>query len=363
MKLTLDRDALLSAMLRASGIVARRSTIPILANVLLTATDSLTIRATDLDLQAVVTVAADVAAPGSITVPAGTLLDIAKATPEGAEISMTLTDGRLHVTAGRARWKLPTLPARDFPSMAPPEWEWSATMAGSDLADLLGRVAWAMNVDQGRAMLCGARIEVGEGQMIAVATQGRDMAVARTAVTAAAFDGVTIPARACQEIGKFCAGDVTLHLSDSMVWVETAAGSLLAKVIALPYPKWATVAYVEQKASFTTDRKALDGALRRAMIGASFDKNGHSVRLTVGPGGVNVRGRSADHDASDDIDADYEGEEAFFGINCETVSSVLSMLVSDTVKISFTPGGAAPLRFECEGDASVFGISAQQKVA
>ena len=120
MKATIERATLLKGLSHVQSVVERRNTIPILSNVLLEATSegALRMMATDLDLQINESVAAAVDTPGSTTVSAHTLFDIARKLPEGAQVSLTAAEGRMAIVAGRARFSLGTLPRDDFPVIA-----------------------------------------------------------------------------------------------------------------------------------------------------------------------------------------------------------------------------------------------------
>src|SRR3974390_3531201 len=121
MRFVADRNMLLKALGHITGIVERRNTIPILSNILVAADASgvLTLKATDLDMEAIETIPAKVEAAGAVTIAAHTLHDIVRKLPEGAEIRVDRKEpeGRLKVTAGRASFELAVLPADEFPDM------------------------------------------------------------------------------------------------------------------------------------------------------------------------------------------------------------------------------------------------------
>ena len=120
MKVTIERSALLKALGHVHRIVERRNTIPILSNALIEAGDGqLTLKCTDLDLEATESAPADVAQPGATTVAAHVLYDIARKLPEGAQVGLDLTGeaGQLLLRSGRSRFYLQSLPAADFPDL------------------------------------------------------------------------------------------------------------------------------------------------------------------------------------------------------------------------------------------------------
>jgi DNA polymerase-3 subunit beta len=120
MKATIERATLLKSLSHVQSVVERRNTIPILSNVLIEASadGSLKLMATDLDLQIVDRVEAQVETAGATTVPAHTLFDIVRKLPEGSQVSLSAAEGKMLVVAGRARFNLATLPRDDFPVIA-----------------------------------------------------------------------------------------------------------------------------------------------------------------------------------------------------------------------------------------------------
>ena len=120
MRATIERATLLKCLSHVQSVVERRNTIPILSNVLIEASEGgkIKVTATDLDLQVVETFAADVETPGTTTVSAHTLFEIARKLPDGSQVQLHAADGRMAVNAGRARFSLATLPRDDFPTIA-----------------------------------------------------------------------------------------------------------------------------------------------------------------------------------------------------------------------------------------------------
>src|SRR3712207_6744718 len=121
MKVTIERAALLRSLGHVHRVVERRNTIPILSNVLLRAEDGgLRLKATDLDIEVTETIGADVARPGSTTVPAHVIYEIVRKLPEGAQVSLEMTGdtGQMQIRSGRSRFMLQALPESDFPDLA-----------------------------------------------------------------------------------------------------------------------------------------------------------------------------------------------------------------------------------------------------
>ena len=183
MKVTLERAALLKSLGHVHRVVERRTTIPILSNVLLHAEDqALLLKATDLDLEVTERLAADVGAAGATTLPAHILYEIVRKLPDGAQVSLESEgeQGQLQLRSGRSRFNLQSLPESDFPDLATGEFGHSFNLAALDLKRLIDKTQFAISNEETRYYLNGVflhTIDV-EGHMMlrAVATDGHRLA-------------------------------------------------------------------------------------------------------------------------------------------------------------------------------------------
>jgi DNA polymerase-3 subunit beta len=165
MKLTIDRNALMRALSHVQAVVERRNTIPILSNILLQAEgDRLSLTATDLDIEATDAAEAKVKKAGSITAPAQTLFDVVRKLPEGSEISLDLSDGRLAISAGRSRFALPTLPASDFQTMAREPAPTKFEIEAAELRRLIDKTRFAISTEETRYYLNGIYLHHAKGR-------------------------------------------------------------------------------------------------------------------------------------------------------------------------------------------------------
>ena len=186
MKLTIERSTLMKALGHVQSVVERRNTIPILSNVLLSASDAgaVTFSATDLDMEIVDETAAQVSSPGQITAPAHTLYEIVRKLPDGAEVELRCAgeDPRLSISAGRSRFNLPVLPAGDFPVMSSDGLSSRVSVAADALARLIDKTRFAISTEETRYYLNGLYLhtvmEDGEARLRAVATDGHRLALA-----------------------------------------------------------------------------------------------------------------------------------------------------------------------------------------
>ena len=172
MKFSAAREALLKPLQAVIGVVERRQTMPILANVLLVAKNGeVSITATDLEVELVATAEIAVEKDGEVTVPARKLLDICRALPESAEIKLSLGGDKLSVRSGRSKFSLMTLPASDFPTVEQISGSKGIDIEQSALVKLLEKTHFSMAQQDVRYYLNGLLIETGKKSVRAAALQ------------------------------------------------------------------------------------------------------------------------------------------------------------------------------------------------
>jgi len=209
MKATIERAVLLKSLGHVQSVVERRNTIPILSNVLIEASEDGGIRlmATDLDLQINETVEANVSQAGATTVSAHTLFDIARKLPEGSQVELNASEGKMQVNAGRARFNLSTLPRDDFPVIAEGELPTAFELPAATLRQIIDKTRFAISTEETRYYLNGIFLHVSdESQPVlkAAATDGHRLA--RVTVPrpegAAGMPDVIIPRKCVAELRK-----------------------------------------------------------------------------------------------------------------------------------------------------------------
>src|SRR5437868_2295469 len=204
MKATIERAVLLKSLSHVQSVVERRNTIPILSNVLIeaTAAGGLRLMATDLDLQIVESVEAQVETPGATTVSAHTLFDIARKLPEGSQVQLSASEGKMQVNAGRARFSLSTLPRDDFPVIAEGELPTRFELPAATLREIIEKTRFAISTEETRYYLMGIFLHLIDDQLRAAATDGHRLARV-TVGKAGGADGmpdVIVPCKCVEEL-------------------------------------------------------------------------------------------------------------------------------------------------------------------
>ena len=211
MKVTVERAQLLKSLSHVHRVVERRNTIPILANVLIRGErGKLGLKATDLDLEVVETIGAEVAPGGSTTVPAHMFYEIVRKLPDGAQIVLEASGDRamLAIRAGRSRFTLQTLPESDFPDLAAGDMTHSFKLPAADLKRLIDKTQFAISTEETRYYLNGIYLHTAgtakAPTLRAVATDGHRLAQYEFALPsgAAGMPGIIVPRKTVGEVQR-----------------------------------------------------------------------------------------------------------------------------------------------------------------
>src|SRR5687767_13521118 len=205
MKIIAKREAILTPLQTVIGVVERRQTMPVLANVLLAAKGGkLSITATDLEVELVATSEVDVQRAGEVTVPGRKLLDICRALPDGVEITLTLEGERMVVRAKKSRFTLSTLPAAEFPTVDEINASQALDLPLADLKRLLDKTHFSMAQQDVRYYLNGMLLETSPKMIRTVATDGHRLALCEIEIALGVTPGqqVIIPRKGVVELQR-----------------------------------------------------------------------------------------------------------------------------------------------------------------
>jgi len=352
MKLTIDRNALMRALSHVQAVVERRNTIPILANVLLQAEgSSLSLTATDLDIEATDRAEAKVKKAGAITAPAQTLFDVVRKLPEGSEISLELAEGRLALAAGRSRFALPTLPAEDFQTMAREDAPVKFEVEAAELRRLIDKTRFAISTEETRYYLNGIYLHHAKGAkgnvLRAVATDGHRLALAETDApkAAAALKGVIVPRKCVAEARRLLDDApemVTVEASDSKIVFHIGDAMLTSKLIDGSFPDYQRVIPKENGRIFNVSKKEFADAVDR--VATVSAERSRSVKLSLTPGRATLAvNHSETGSGAEEVECEYDSEPMEIGFNAKYLLDVTQQIEGDEVRIEFNDA-ASPAR-------------------
>ena len=245
MKATIERATLLKSLSHVQSVVERRNTIPILSNVLIDAREDGSIRlmATDLDLQVDESIQANVATAGATTVSAHTLFDIVRKLPDGSQVEINAAEGKMQLSAGRARFNLSTLPRDDFPVIAEGDLPTRFELPAATLRQIIDKTRFAISTEETRYYLMGIFLHVADDALKAAATDGHRLA----RVTVAKPDGadgmpdVIVPRKCVAELRKLLEeleGTVEVSMSPTKIRFGLGSAVLTSKLIDGTFPDY-----------------------------------------------------------------------------------------------------------------------------
>lgn len=340
MKFSAEREAILSPLQAVIGVVERRQTMPILANVLVSGrNDQLSVTATDLEVELVASTKASIQQPGDITVPGRKLLDILRALPEHAPVSLAVEGERAVLRSGKSRFTLATLPATDFPVIDDIRAQQSVSVAQSALKMLLDKTHFSMAQQDVRYYLNGMLLESDGKKLRTVATDGHRLALCETSLTSdgTAAHQVIIPRKGVLELQRLVTGEdmVELAIGTNHVRVQIGTIRFTSKLIDGRFPEYSRVIPANPTKQVKADRDLLRAALQRAAILSNEKYRG--IRLSVKTGLLTLQAHNPEQEeAEEELEVNYSGEEMEIGFNVNYLLDALAAVDGSEVEIGLT---------------------------
>ena len=348
MRFNIQREVLLKPLQQVVGVVERRQTLPVLANLLVVASSKqVTFTGTDLEVEMSANTPADDIQPGEITIPARKLFDICRALPDGSKVEFKLNGDRVGVSSGRSRFTLATLPASEFPVIDNIELVERVSLPEATLKGLMDRTAFAMAQQDVRYYLNGLLLDLREQALRCVATDGHRLALVETPLTsgATAQKQILIPRKGVLELqGLFEAGDGTVELEFGRNHLRVKRGEVTftSKLIDGRFPDYEAVVPIGADKEVRVSREALRGALQRAAILSNEKFRG--VRLVLADDQLKIIcTNSEQEEAEEQLPVAYSGEGIDIGFNITYLLDVLSNLGGDKVHFAFGDANSSAL--------------------
>jgi len=349
MKLKLQRDQALPFLNLVTGVVERRQTLPILANVLLeSSNDTLRLIGTDLEVEILIEVAAENTEAGTTTTSARKLLDICRALPNGAILQISQTEDRLKIQSGHSRFNLQTLPAQDFPRLDEGEhWEERTKLTETQLRNLLEKTAFSMAQQDVRYFLNGVLLELNGAELAAVATDGHRLARSHTPLptTVDKPRQAIVPRKAVHELVRFLKDTeepITLEMNASHLRFSRPGAALTTKIIDGKFPDYRSVMTQNLTQTIIAERSELYDVLARAAVLTNEKYRG--IRLELNQDSAKVVAHNPDQEeARDEIAVEYSGDAIEIGFNVTYLMEALRALTENKVEIRVQDGNSGCL--------------------
>jgi len=365
MKVTIERAALLKAMSRAQGVVERKNTIPILANVLLEADgDKVSLRATDLDIEVIEQLPAMVEQAGAVTVAAHLLHEIVRKLPDGAQLSLSADSatGRLDVLAGRSRFSLATLPREDFPVMASSQYSCSYSAPAPVLRRLFDKSKFAVSTEETRYYLNGVYLHVSQDGdqpvLRAVATDGHRLARIDAALPegAESAPGVIVPRKTVGELRKLLENDeaeIAVSVSETKIRFTADGLVLTSKVIDGAFPDYTRVIPLGNTRRMEVDAADFAAAVDRVAT-VSQERN-RAVKLAMEQDKLTLSVNSPDAgSAAEELVVAYPDEPMEIGFNARYLLEIAGQVDRENAVFLFNNPGDPTLVREGDDTSAVY---------
>jgi len=349
MEFTAQKDELLRELALIQGIVERKNTIPILANVLIEARDgSLELAATDLDVGLKCKLPAIVQEPGALTLSAKKLYEIVRAVSESDIHIKELENSWATIESGRSFFKMVGLGKEEFPSLAEPPSEGFMSLPGAVLSELINKTSFAITADDNRYFLNGARLELTESDIRMVATDGHRLAyisVKRTKEDSGSDSGeacVIVPKKTLLELVKMLNDEeqrVEFTQGENHLFFRLGERLLVSKRVDDQFPAYDKVLPQGNDKTVICGREALAGAIRRVSLLAN--ERSRAVRFGIESGRLEVSSQSPElGEAKESIEAGYDGDDIQIGFNGQYLLDFLNA------------ANTSEIRFELKDDSS-----------
>jgi DNA polymerase III subunit beta len=358
MEFTVRKFDLLQELTLIQGVVERKTTIPILANVLVRAEGGeLGIAATDLEIGLRSMCASKTTVPGTITLPAKRLYEIVRALPD-KEIKFKRGDANwVTVTCGTSRFRIAGLPQEDFPALAQSKGP-TLKIPADVISKLITRTIFAISTEDSKYTLSGALLVLKPGSITMVATDGHRLAHVEKAE---ALDDVTeeikvlVPKKAMGELVRIIAESnetesVSFSRDDNHLFFDLGKRLLISRMLTGQFPNYEAVLPRSNDRVFAVDRDEITSAIKRAAI--LSDERSKTVKLALNNGSLEITASHSDlGEAHETIEVDYNKEDLQVGFNYQYLLDFLTTSDDPEVNFEFKDSeSAAQLRTQPSGD-------------
>jgi DNA polymerase-3 subunit beta len=363
MKLTIERAALLKALSHVQSVVERRTTIPILSNVLLRAdSGQLALSATDMDVEIVERVAARIESDGQTTAPAHTLYDIVRKLRDGAQIELETSGGRneMVLRSGRSTFTLACLPPEDYPVMSAGELPHHFALPAAELRTLIDRTRFAISTEETRYYLNGIYLHATKSNdapvVRAVATDGHRLA--RFEMTApegaAGMPGIIVPRKTVLELRKLVdEGDeeVRIALGETKIRVAVGAAELTSKLIDGTFPDYDRVIPAGNDKMLEVDCKSFAEAVDR--VSTISTERSRAVKLGIERGSLTISATSPENGvAVEELEARYSSTPLEIGFNSRYLLDITDQIGGESVRLQMADAGSPTILCDAAPEAS-----------
>lgn len=368
MEFRIAADELKKALHRAQGIVERKSTMPILSNVLVTAgKGGLTVTAFDLDIGIVSEHPAEVMKPGQVTLSAKYLFDIVQTLPEAQLTVKKLPNNYAEITSGAAHYKIVGMAPEEYPKLPKEESAPLVKISGGTLLEMVKKTQFAISTDETRYILNGVFFEPREGGKVRlVATDGHRLCLVERDLTGdfKLKSGVIIPRKGLFELKRLLDeapdAEMSLGFAENSAIFKKPGLSMVMRLIDGQFPEYQRVIPKQGERRLMVPRARLYDSLKRISL-LSAEKS-HAVKVSLSDNQLRITAQNPDlGEAKDDLEVAYRGGALTVGFNARYLLDVLSVIDTDEVALELGDEHS-PGVLHAPGDASYTAVVMPMRV-
>mgnify|MGYP000104915761 CR=1 FL=1 len=364
MKLIIEQATLMKVLGHVQSVVERRNTIPILSNVRIDAGDGkLSLNATDMDLDVVDQVTANVEQPGATTAPALTLYEIVRKLAEGAQIEFDSgEDNQLVIKSGRSRFTLTCLPTDEFPVMSGGDLPHTFSLPAAEIRGLIDRTRFAISTEETRYYLNGIYLHAAERDgtpvLRAVATDGHRLASVEGPLPsgAEAMPGIIVPRKTVSELHRLIeetVSDVAVELSETKIRFTFDSVILTSKLIDGTFPDYQRVIPSGNDKELIVQCKPFAEAVDR--VSAISSEKSRAIKLSLNPGVLVLSASSPDQgSATEELEVDYSGEAMEIGFNSRYLLDITGQIEGETARFALADAASPTILSEIEDSSALY---------
>jgi DNA polymerase-3 subunit beta len=340
MKFSCDRESLLQPLQQVIGVVERRQTLPVLGNLLVVADNNgLQLTATDLEVEIRANATLEIQEAGEVTLPARKFIDIVKALPEQAKVSLSVGGNqKAQIRSGKSRFTLTTLPASDFPVVEAIRGDCKFSIPQKQLKELIERTQFSMAQQDVRYYLNGLLLEISDSRVRAVATDGHRLALGDVDVNVDISDHrqVIVPRKGVQELQRLLEDSeepVQIEIGTNHIRIIGDTITFTSKLVDGRFPDYERVIPKGGDKFVIADRELLRQALSRTSILSNEKYRG--IRLNIDNNSIKIQAHNPDQEEADEeLEVDYKGSALEIGFNVTYLLDVLGSINSEQVEIT-----------------------------
>jgi DNA polymerase III subunit beta len=346
MKFIINREALLTPLQQIVGVIEKRQTMPVLANVLMVVSDDfLALTGTDLEIQIVSKVGVTEAQAGSITVPARKLLDLCRLLPNGSDIHLEQKNDKVKVLSNRSKFSLSCLPAEHYPEFAESDMEKQFPINAGKLKNALEKTIFCMANQDVRYYLNGLMLNISNNKIKLVASDGHRLSIFEDKLEhETGYEArIILPRKGVLELYRLLDNletELTVMFSNNNIKITIDHLVFTAKLVDAKYPDFGKVFQQAFYEPISLPKQVLKESLTRVAVLANEKFKG--VTFDIAPGSMKISTHNPEHDeAEEDISIDYTGEPLSIAFNAQYLLDAVSNLASDSAVLTIASNASS----------------------